>query len=201
VEVVAMSYAYDLSAWHDFATGLASASAALTGLVFVAVSIHLRAVLAEPIHRRRAGSAFLSLVALLGFALVALFAGITRQAYGSLAVVVALGLLGRSARTVSLFHAYRRRTERLSPGVLGDPGSETWVMLAVGIVAGVAMLWGGIGLLTRSSGGMYVLAAALLAHGALALRAVWLLFVSISEEEAMGEVPREDVQLRAGGDA
>jgi hypothetical protein len=74
-------------------------------------------------------------------------------------------------------------------------------MLAVGVIAAVAMLWGGIGLLARSGGGMYVLAAALLANGVLALRAVWLLFVSISEEEAAGEVPREDVQLRAGGDA
>jgi hypothetical protein len=54
------------------------------------------------------------------------------------------------------------------------------------------MLWGGIGLLTRSGGGMYVLAAALVVNGALVLRVVWSIFVSISEEEAMGEVPRED---------
>ena len=54
-----MSYAYDVSAWRDFATGLASASAALTGLVLVAMSIRLRAVLAEPIHRLRAESALI----------------------------------------------------------------------------------------------------------------------------------------------
>ena len=66
-----MSDAYDVSAWHDFAVGLTSASAALTGLVFVAMSIHLREVLAGPIDRRRAGGAFFSLLTILGFAVVA----------------------------------------------------------------------------------------------------------------------------------
>ena len=61
-----------------------------------------------------------------------------------------------------------------------------------GLVSYVAMLWGGIGLLTRSGGGMYVPAAALVVNGALVLRVVWSVFVSISEEEAIGEVPRED---------
>jgi modulator of FtsH protease len=174
-----MSYAYDVSAWHDFALGLTSASAALTGLVFVAMSIHLREVLAAPIDRRRAEGAFFSLLTILGFAVVALFAGITRQAYGSCAVAVALVQLGRSAQGALLFR-------------IGDPESEAWVTLVGGVVSYVAMLWGGIGLLIRSGGGMYVLAAALVVNGALVLRVVWSIFVSISEEEAIGEVPRED---------
>jgi hypothetical protein len=32
-----MSHAYDVRAWHDFATGLARASAAPTGLVLMAM--------------------------------------------------------------------------------------------------------------------------------------------------------------------
>ena len=46
--------AYDPAAWHDFGVALVSASAALLGLVFVVVSIHLRAVVDDSVLRRRA---------------------------------------------------------------------------------------------------------------------------------------------------
>jgi hypothetical protein len=179
-----MSNAYDVSAWHDFATGLAGASAALTGLVLVAMTIRLRAVLAEPIHRLRAESAFVSLLAVLGLALVALFAGITRQAYGSIVVAVALVRLFHIARDASVF--------------AGEPGSEGWLTLLAHVVSSVAELWGGIGLLTRFGGGMYVLAAGLLIHAGIALRVVWFILVSISEEQA-AEIPGEDVQPPGAG--
>ncbi|MGN6429771.1 MAG: hypothetical protein ACTHNB_03440 [Gaiellaceae bacterium] len=44
-----MGAAYDPAAWHDFGVALVSASAALLGLVFVVVSIHLRAVVDDPV--------------------------------------------------------------------------------------------------------------------------------------------------------
>ena len=178
-----MSYAYDVSAWRDFATGLASASAALTGLVLVAMSIRLRAVLAEPIHRLRAESAFVSLIAVLGLALIALFAGISRQAYGSVVVAVAVVRLIHSARDARLF--------------VGEPGSEGRLTLLAHLVSSAAELWGGIGLLTRIGGGMYVLAAGLLLHAGIALWVVWFIFVSISEEDA--EFSQEDVHPPAAG--
>jgi hypothetical protein len=49
-----MDAAYDPAAWRDFGVALVSASAALLGLVFVVVSIHLRAVVDDPVLRRRA---------------------------------------------------------------------------------------------------------------------------------------------------
>jgi hypothetical protein len=49
-----MDAAYDPAAWRDFGVALVSASAALLGLVFVVVSIHLRAVGDDPVLRRRA---------------------------------------------------------------------------------------------------------------------------------------------------
>jgi hypothetical protein len=132
----------------------------------------------------RAESAFVSLLAVLGLALVALFAGISRQAYGSVVVAVALVRLVHIARDARVF--------------VGEPGSEGWLMLLAHAVSSVAELWGGIGLLTRSGGGMYVLAAGLLIHGGVALRVVWFIFVSISEEEA-AEIPQEAAQPPAGG--
>ena len=43
-----MDAAYDPGAWHDFGVAFVSASAALLGLVFVVVSLHLRAVVDDP---------------------------------------------------------------------------------------------------------------------------------------------------------
>jgi hypothetical protein len=49
-----MDAAYDPGAWRDFGVALVSASAALLGLVFVVVSLHLRAVVDDTVIRRRA---------------------------------------------------------------------------------------------------------------------------------------------------
>jgi hypothetical protein len=46
-----MDAAYDPGAWHDFGVAFVSASAALLGLVFVVVSLHVRAVLDDPVLR------------------------------------------------------------------------------------------------------------------------------------------------------
>jgi hypothetical protein len=49
-----MDYPYDPAAWQDFYVMMGGANAALTGLVFVALSIHLRAVLEHPLLKPRA---------------------------------------------------------------------------------------------------------------------------------------------------
>ena len=49
-----MDVAYNPGAWHDFGGAFVGAIAALLGLVFVVVSIHLRAVIDDPVLRRRA---------------------------------------------------------------------------------------------------------------------------------------------------
>ena len=49
-----MPYPYEPEAWQDFYVMMGGANAALTGLVFVALSIHLRAVLEHPLLKPRA---------------------------------------------------------------------------------------------------------------------------------------------------
>src|SRR5262249_47697547 len=51
-----MNAAYSPGDWVNFAIGVATAAGALTGLVFVAVSIRVREVLDDPFHRRRTES-------------------------------------------------------------------------------------------------------------------------------------------------
>jgi hypothetical protein len=49
-----MDFPYDPAAWQDFYVMMGGANAALTGLVFVALSIHLKEVLEHPLLRPRA---------------------------------------------------------------------------------------------------------------------------------------------------
>ena len=49
-----MPYPFDPAAWQDFYVMMGGANAALTGLVFVALSIHLKAVLEHPLLKPRA---------------------------------------------------------------------------------------------------------------------------------------------------
>lgn len=166
-----MSTAFDPSRWHAFATGLAGATAALTGLVFVAVSIHLEAVLADAFHRRRAQSTFLSLPVVLGAALVLLVPNIGRHVYGVICIVVAAPLSQRAARSVAVLKG--RGASR-----------EQWTTWAAAALADVLLFVGGLGLLLHSFGGLYVVAGGLMLMAARAMTVVWVLFVTLSEEQA-----------------
>lgn len=52
----------ELETWHEFFVMVGGAAAALTGLVFVAISIHLREISSIPIHRARARATLIGLV-------------------------------------------------------------------------------------------------------------------------------------------
>jgi hypothetical protein len=163
--------AFDPGKWQAFATGLAGATAALTGLVFVSVSIHLEAILADPFHRRRAQSTFLSLLVVLGAALVLLIPNIGRHIYGALCILVAAPLSNRAARSVAVLKS--READR-----------EQWMTWAAAALADLLLVVGGVGLLIQGIGGLYVVAAGLLLMAARAMTVVWILFLTLSEEKA-----------------
>jgi hypothetical protein len=53
--------AYDPETWHDLFLGAAGAAAALSGLIFVAVSINLRGIFAEEkAEEKKVGSSYRS---------------------------------------------------------------------------------------------------------------------------------------------
>ena len=74
--------AYQLDDWADFAVASAGAAAALTGLLFVAVSINLTRILEFPHLPGRAAGTLGMLLTVLLVAVVLLAPGQPRQATG-----------------------------------------------------------------------------------------------------------------------
>ena len=98
-------FAASLSSWHDFYGAVASASAALLGLLFVGVSFHLTAITAAQRLdlRTRADVAFSNLLYLLGISLICLIPDLDAGSLAiSLASVAGLGLLRLARRVVRL---------------------------------------------------------------------------------------------------
>ena len=176
VYAVAMEAAYSPGEWVNFAIGLATASGALTGLVFVAVSLHAADVLGSAFHRRRAESTFVILLGILTASLLLLLPG-----QGRTAVAVEMLLVGAVL-------AYR--TARTWPVLRTSLSREAAMSYMAGAIAHSLIVLGAIGLLARSGGGLYVIAAALIVALVRALSDIWILFTGIEEAAVTDPPPR-----------
>jgi hypothetical protein len=120
--IPAMDAAYDPAAWHDFGVALVSASAALLGLVFVVVSLHLGAVVDDPVLRRRAEIMLGLLATTLAASAALLVPGQSREALGI--ELMAIALIYISLSTLATFHATRSlrgvSRDRLARFFLGE---------------------------------------------------------------------------------
>jgi hypothetical protein len=103
-----MDAAYDPAAWHDFGVALISATAALLGLVFVVVSLHLKAVVNDSVLRRRAEITLGLFATALVASAVLLIPGQSRQALGIELMPIALVYIGFSTlRTIAATRSQR----------------------------------------------------------------------------------------------
>ena len=162
-----MEAAYSPGQWVNFAIGLATASGALTGLVFVAVSLHAADVLGSAFHRRRAESTFVILLGILTASPLLLLPGQGRAAAGIEMFVIGAVLVYRTARTWPVLRAGLTREAAMS--------------YALGAIAHLLIVLGAIGLIVRAGGGLYVIAAALVLALVRALSDIWTLFTGIEE--------------------
>jgi hypothetical protein len=74
--------AYDISEWHDLFIAEAGAAAALAGLLFVAVSINLKQILAFPVLPARAAAVLATLIVALVVSTLALVPSQGRHVLG-----------------------------------------------------------------------------------------------------------------------
>jgi len=153
--------------WTSFFVLVGSGSAALAGLVFVAITINLRGVAEDATHRYRAINMLTGFSSAFIVSALALMGQQTPQALGLEWLIVALP--AAAINTNGYWQAYRRRASSryaLSPfRVVG--GSVCYLGQVVGSVM----------LLLGADSGIYVAAVALVANFAFLISGSWLLIV------------------------
>jgi hypothetical protein len=162
-------FAYDPSEWTDLFVASAGASAALAGLVFVAVSINLERILAFRGLPERALETLLFLVSALLISIVALVPGQSHVALGVELLVVSLAIdaiVMRQPTTQVEEGETMRRSWRVS----------RWTLR---LVATVPFLVGAVSLIAQSGGGLYWLVAGIVLAIAAAVSNAWVLLVEI----------------------
>jgi modulator of FtsH protease len=144
-----VSTAYAPDEWTDLFVAVAGASAALLGLLFVAVSINLERILSyEGLPER----ALETLMLLLGVLVISILALMPAQSH----VALGLELLGSAAVVAAI--VFRLPTARVAEGREAPAGWRA-SRLAVRLMGTVPLLLGGLSLLVEAGGGLYWVAA------------------------------------------
>jgi modulator of FtsH protease len=165
--------AYDPETWHDLFIAAGGAAAALSGLIFVAVSINLRDIFAV---EKRVGSSYLtgraleSLVALLivlGISLEGLDSSIDRTAFGAVLLFCAAASAVSPVRQASAY-----RSSHVKPTAYNLRLFLTLLLVAAYAVAGVTLL-------AQVGGGLHWLPFAFILAVTIAASNAWILLVEV----------------------
>ena len=161
----------DFAGWHDFYVMFGGAVAGLTGLVVVAMSIHLRAIANSALHRGLARGSLTGLIVILVLCGVALFPGQTTSRFGAELLVIGVAL---QVMTIVL----AARDQRAS----GAAARRRRVRIA--LYRSIPTLVAAIGVLMAAGVAIapYLLAIALLAPIGFIVNNVWALLIEISGE-------------------
>lgn len=159
--------AYDPSQWSDLFVATAGASAALAGLLFVAVSVNVDRILAIRGLPERGLETIVLLVGVLLVSIVALVPGQGHVALGLELLVLGLAL-----------GAFVGRLPTVSEAATVPPGwiVARWAMRALAVVP---LVLGGLTVLVEAGGGLYWIVAAIVFAIAAAVANAWVLLIEI----------------------
>ena len=160
--------AYDPGEWTDFFVASAGASAALAGLVFVAVSINVDRILQFRGLPERALATVLLLLSGVLVALICLIPGQSPKALAAELFVVSLVFAGTILRLMSPARADHDR----NPVHV----ASHWLLVALGTIPFVV---GAVSLFVEAGGGLYWVAAGVVLATAGAVANAWVLLVEI----------------------
>jgi hypothetical protein len=174
---------YNPEAWHDFFLASAGAAAALTGLLFIGLSLHVRYVASSTMHRNLARGSLIGLVLVLIASLIILMPE-SRQLMGLELVGLNLAyILGVGTYQLSIY----QRMEWKVPA--GSIARQT-----LGVVLALAGVLGGVTLAAQSGGGLYIAALVVMAIVVWNLRNAWVLLMGVVDEDVATSLAREDSQ-------
>ena len=159
-----------LSAWHDYFIVVGGGAAALTGLVFVAMTLHLDDIVNDPVHRHRARTILTGLTAVFIRCALALMGGQNGQAIGIELIGVLLVV------EAVLYRSIRQAMASADQSVL---------LRTIGSFA--CLVLEQIGALILISGnvrGLYLVGVGMMSSFIFMVTGAWLLLVGVGREEA-----------------
>jgi modulator of FtsH protease len=161
-------YAYDPSEWTDLFVAAAGATAALAGLLFVAVSINLDRILKEVGLPDRALETVMLLVGALVVSIIGLIPGQSDGALGFEIFLAGLLLAWLVARLQLVYDPSR-------------PAPRSWLISRWGVraLSTVPLILGGASLMTGDGGGLYWVVAGIVFAIVGAVANAWVLLVEI----------------------
>lgn len=156
-------------AWHEFFAAAETSSAALAGLLFVGLALHLKAVAADAEHRHRSR---MTLASLASFMIVSQLAIVPDQAMTSLGwelagVMVAFGV----AFIISLGRVYQEQ-RRISRSLM-IRGPLALVLTVIGAI-------GGLRLVAGQADGLQLIAFTIIGGFAFAAFNSWALLIGLA---------------------
>lgn len=158
--------AYDPGQWTEFFVAAAGASAALAGLVFVAVSINIDRILALQGVPERALETVLTLLGVVLISLIVLMPGTSNMA-------LAILLLGEALLLTALAVQINRQAHA------SEQGEAHVSRHAMRAMATIPIFAGGLSLLAEAGGGFYWIAAGVLLGILAGVMNAWVLLVEI----------------------
>ena len=158
--------------WHDFFVMVGGAAAALTGLVFVALSLNLEIVVRDATHRHRAIGTLTNFAGIFVLCALALMGGQNHVAIGTEWLLVSTG-----AGALYVNNYVRARHAGGSQETLSLLRAVSGTSFYVALIAGCIIL------LFGATAGLYVAAVAMVSQGVYSVSGAWLLLVSAQEAE------------------
>jgi hypothetical protein len=133
--------AFNIEAWHDFYVMSGGAAAALTGLLFVAMSLHARQIMANAFFSNRAIGTLMSLASQLLISGSALIPGQSSTVLGIEVEVAALFFLGFILRQIQTRNSSAPPVaSTLTHRLIEIGGGTIWIVLFN--AAGISLLLG-----------------------------------------------------------
>ena len=164
--------AFDIDAWTNYGVAVVGGAAALTGLLFVAVSVNSAWFSSSEAHRGRAGQALVLFV-------VPLVTGMLMLVPGQSTTVLGIEILVFGAFVGRVLLALRTETE--------EDESRAMVMvdrLSPRVVTTAALIVGGISLIVGHFGGLYWLAAVHVSALLAGLLNAWIFLMAAGADKA-----------------
>ncbi|HEY4964148.1 MAG TPA: hypothetical protein VIH90_05625 [Candidatus Saccharimonadales bacterium] len=162
---------YHPAIWIGFFQLVGTAAAALTGLVFVSMSLNLHVITQDATHRYRAIGTLAGLTAIFMICAFAIMGGQNHLAVGVEWLIISV--IALSVYIHGYIQAYKGPSSKLGLG---------FIRLAIGTICHLIAIAGAITLISGHIVGIYISAIAMILYIPFLISGAWLLMIGVHQD-------------------